>query len=679
MHTATSQLCGVFFLQLFLHLIPGLAFSRDLVNKSTLHYTLPLKAWKDRKRLLTIRQVTILGGILLFQLGWLPSMDKSEVAMNTFMWLFVACVHSFVEVSLTTSPDRFLDTRYLHAGGARKVATETGNEIEVELNRCYETISALSGRRTAHEQQDAKRKHDLAGFEIQEAVFELLHVDALEEALDTTCCSDMQKFLCLDVSQCGTTTGAGVLEYFCRSSENARFDDSISDLQAILPDGWCPTHDHHMVIPNDLRRAVSHVRRHTRELERLHFSSVDSADWAGKNAKLRKRWVRVSQTGTQEIPKGQNDLKKKEELLEKLQRHLEDAQFFAGRSTLRKLRCHRAAFHDAWPALLNALLLIVAVMLWWQLEEPILEAQLTELHRFKDVQWLEILAWLLTYACIVYIVYPCLVWFYRSSTQRCAVKSWEVTLGEKRKEIQDELKEIEGELDEHRTTDGAPEPEPEPELEPEPEPDELKKFDRLLTLSDTGKVRICDKSEKRRERMHHLDFSRLLEISENPQFRPSDLDGFKASIIGHFQNAPGTPRSPMDPYLQSPKPGSISAAREFLSRAVKAERAWNKLQRDEVKETKGKRRKFPSTVDEFCEYCVSEDITNRERLESTWADLTLNIQATRELSERMGSDGIKELDELAKVKISQEASIISDRVELGKLCYVHSSAYVHSS
>ena len=79
------------------------------------------------------------------------------------------------------SPDKFLDTLYLHAGDARSALAEVANEIEVELNLFYDKLSSLTSTQTIHGQLDAKRLSDLQQFKLRGAVFDVLHADDLEE------------------------------------------------------------------------------------------------------------------------------------------------------------------------------------------------------------------------------------------------------------------------------------------------------------------------------------------------------------------------------------------------------------------------------------------------------------------------------------------------------------------
>ena len=164
----------------------------------------------ERTWVLLFRQVIILGGLTMFLTGFLPAMDKSEVVINTLMWIFVAVVHSWREGSLSNAPGQYLDTLfYRHAGGARDATASAGNAIGLELSRCYDSIREVSTGKLVHKQQNAKRKSDLHEFQIREAVFDVLYVDDLEEVLRHTC-------------------------YTCYGDATA-FDDTIVRLQGILP------------------------------------------------------------------------------------------------------------------------------------------------------------------------------------------------------------------------------------------------------------------------------------------------------------------------------------------------------------------------------------------------------------------------------------------------------------
>ena len=436
-------------------------------------------------------------------------------------------------------------------------------------------------------------------------------------------------------------------------------------LQGILPKGWCPEYnkDHHGVIPDDERRAVSSVRRHGEELKQLQFGKADATgSWANRNSMLRSKWGDFNQEslGPEEIHG-----------LQKLQKLLETAQFLADRScTCKLLRGRKAYVKDTLPNLGYGIIVGVVGMLWcllvWSEWAEILHSGLAEDH----IRMMEKSLLLMMVVAIVpgvqYIVMPLLrnIWQYITAVLKMAssciycVEGKTVALNAKLKKIKDEIKCA----DQERATYSQ-------------RASDQSEFGELLSLSDTGKALIYNRSAERRHAMHNLNFARMLEIKERLLKKElTQIRTIAHTWVEGVETVPGADKlkeidalkAKLDAYKtltldenEERKPPLVDL---FGTAIVTVERHWQSIQQQRSK-----------TVDEFCVYCAHnmtnvvhtyEDLNN---VEQEWSRHSLSTDATRQLSKQLNSASFEDLDDVAEEQVHQEAVVIWDRVQLSEL------------
>ena len=105
--TPTCVWLWIFGLQLASHLLfPPLV----LWPRTRKADEMPQNLVLERCIVLLVRWVVIIGTLVLYACGSLPSMESSEPIINMLLWLYVAVTHSANEASLDEVPQQFDDT-----------------------------------------------------------------------------------------------------------------------------------------------------------------------------------------------------------------------------------------------------------------------------------------------------------------------------------------------------------------------------------------------------------------------------------------------------------------------------------------------------------------------------------------------------------------------------------------